>query len=395
MFRLLSGLNRQDVLHELKLSGISNPDARLINSLQHNFVVKVSGYNFNQLSELKEACRDTVSFEIIPSLAEDAITAYFIAFNNSILNLEQKTFQSFAGVNPQFQEELRTLLDNLAREEWKYSIRGGYLCIDRPLIMGILNITPDSFSDGGAFFSDENAYQRAMNMLAEGANLLDIGGESSRPGADPVSVEEEWSRIGPTLQRLTKTNDLIISVDTYKSEIARRALQEGAHIINDISGMGMDAQMATVVAEHNAPVILMHMQGKPKTMQKNPSYQNLMEEIFVRLKENCEYANDHGVQQIIVDTGIGFGKRGDDNFEILRRLREIRALGYPVLLGASRKSFIGKILDVPTDQRLISSVTAALYGIVQGANILRVHDVQATKEALTIYQAIRENKADW
>ncbi|RMF57172.1 MAG: dihydropteroate synthase [Calditrichaeota bacterium] len=259
--------------------------------------------------------------------------------------------------------------------------------------MGIVNTTPDSFSDGGQFHSPERAYQHAMSLLEGGANVIDIGGESTRPGASPVPLEEEWQRVGPVIQRLAKVKDCIISIDTVKSEIARRALEEGAHIINDISALRFDENMVNVAHHYAVPVILMHMQGMPQTMQKNPTYTHLMEEIITFFQKQIDYAGGHGVTQLIIDPGIGFGKRVEDNYELIRRIAEFRVFGYPILLGASRKSFIGKLSgNLPRD-RIGGTIAANLYAYQKGVQMFRVHDVKELKEALQVFQGIQDLKA--
>lgn len=261
----------------------------------------------------------------------------------------------------------------------------------RPKIMGILNVTPDSFSDGGQYNRLDAAVARAELIAAEGAEILDVGGESSRPGAEPVTLADELQRVIPVIRALRKRLDLPISIDTYKAEVARAAVQAGADIINDISGFNADALMAETAAALHVPAILMHMKGEPRTMQSNPQYDDLVGEVFAGLNASVARAVAAGLDlsQIIIDPGIGFGKTQADNFILLRRLREFLALGCPLLLGASRKSFIGRALDLPEQQRLAGSLAAATVGVMQGAHILRVHDVRATREAVEIAWRIK------
>jgi len=255
-----------------------------------------------------------------------------------------------------------------------------------PKVMGILNVTPDSFSDGGRFLGLDAALAQAECMVVAGADMLDIGGESSRPGADPVSLNEELHRVIPVIEAIRKRFKLPISIDTYKSGVARKAIEAGADIVNDISGFSADAQMAETVAELKVPAILMHMKGEPKTMQANPVYRDLVGDIIDSLAQSIARAESAGMQrsQIVIDPGIGFGKSRPDNFVLLRRLREFLALGCPMLLGASRKSFIGWALDRPESDRLAGSLAAATVAVMHGAHILRVHDVQATRDAVEI-----------
>ncbi len=258
------------------------------------------------------------------------------------------------------------------------------------LIMGILNVTPDSFSDGGKFTDPNQAADRALEMMVEGADMIDIGGESTRPGAEPVSLDEELNRTIPVIGAIRNQSDCLISIDTYKSAVAKAALDAGADVVNDISGLTFDEDMATLVAERNVPVILMHIKGTPRDMQKDPHYHNLIDEIKSFFQEQVSVAKAAGVspENIIVDPGIGFGKGLEDNFEIIRELGQIRAMGYPVLLGPSRKSFIGMTLDLPVEERLEGTLASITAGMMNGARIVRVHDVKATRRAVTITEKI-------
>lgn len=249
----------------------------------------------------------------------------------------------------------------------------------RTIIMGILNVTPDSFSDGGLYMDPDLAGRRAVEMVEEGADIIDVGGESTRPGADPVPVEEEMRRVIPVISRLVKEiPDVPISVDTYKAEVARAAIEEGASIVNDISAMRMDPGMVDVISESSVGVILMHMKGTPKDMQLNPRYDHPISEIYEFLQERAEFAESRGIDRsrIVVDPGIGFGKDLDHNLEIIRRIREFRSLGFPVLIGPSRKSFIGKVLGLPVDERVEGTGAVVSIAIAYGADIVRVHDVK-------------------
>jgi len=260
----------------------------------------------------------------------------------------------------------------------------------RTHIMGVLNVTPDSFSDGGKYNDPQRALQRALEMEEEGADIIDVGGESTRPGSDPISPEEELDRIMPVLELLVKEVEIPISVDTYKARVAETALELGVHMINDISGLHFDGEMARVVADYDVPVVLMHIRGRPKDMQNNPVYKDLMGEIIDYLQESINLALESGVKEenIIVDPGIGFGKKPEDNLLILRRLGELKTLGYPLLIGPSRKSFIGKFLGLPVDQRLEGTAACVALGISNGADIVRVHDVKEMKRLTQITDLI-------
>jgi len=256
----------------------------------------------------------------------------------------------------------------------------------RTHIMGILNITPDSFSDGGDFFTVDRAVERGIQMAEEGADIIDIGAESTRPGAEPIPTDEELQRLLPVLEQLLKKTEVPISVDTYKSKVAEAALNAGAHIINDISGLRFDPSMKDVVARHQAPVIIMHIKGEPRNMQIDPFYEDVMGEISDYLAESIRLAAMAGVKKenIIIDPGIGFGKRLEDNYEIIRRLSELKILGCPILIGPSRKSFLGKVLNLPPAERLEGTMAAVAIGIQNGADIVRVHDVNAVSRVCRI-----------
>ena len=257
-------------------------------------------------------------------------------------------------------------------------------------VMGILNVTPDSFSDGGRYLDVQQAITRAETMGTEGATIIDIGGESSRPGASPVSIDEELSRVVPVVRALVDSVDVLISVDTSKAEVAQQALEAGAHIVNDITALCGDPEMATVVAEMEAGVVLMHMKGTPRTMQQAPQYDNVVNEICSWLKERTQHAEARGIatERIIIDPGIGFGKTAEHNLEILKRLSEFRALNKPLLVGTSRKSFIGNVLGVPVTERVEGTAATVCWAIAHGADIVRVHDVKANVRAAQMIDAL-------
>lgn len=266
----------------------------------------------------------------------------------------------------------------------------------RTLIMGILNVTPDSFSDGGRFLAFESALEHARRLVHEGADLVDIGGESSRPGAEPVALAEELRRVVPVIRAIRQEFSIPISIDTYKAPVAEAALEAGANIINDISALRFDAQMVKVVARARVPIVLMHMRGEPKTMQENPVYTDVMREIKEFLGERIEYALSHGIERenILIDPGIGFGKRVEHNIEILRRLGELKELGCPIVIGTSRKSFIGWVGSthgepLSVQERFEGTIASNVIAVVNGAQIVRVHDVVSMKRALAIADAVR------
>jgi dihydropteroate synthase len=272
------------------------------------------------------------------------------------------------------------------------STRHGKLdCARRTVIMGILNVTPDSFYDGGRRSEPTRAIADGVEMVQSGAEVLDVGGESTRPGARPVEEAEELDRVLPVIRGLRREVTVPISIDTYKAGVARAALDAGADIVNDISALRFDPALVSLVAAEEVPVILMHMQGKPQTMQSEPRYNDVMREVRDFLAAQLYEAMDAGIaaERIILDPGIGFGKTLEHNLQLLRGLPTLAALGQPLLVGASRKAFIGKILDLDPDHRLEGSLAAAVAAVLGGANLLRVHDVAETCRAARMADAIR------
>jgi dihydropteroate synthase len=257
--------------------------------------------------------------------------------------------------------------------------------------MGVLNVTPDSFSDGGVFFDKNEAISHGLEMVEEGADIIDIGGESTRPGSKPVTLEEELRRVIPVIESLEKEVAVPISIDTYKAAVAQRAIEAGAQIINDISGLRFDPSLAQVAAREDIPLVLMHIRGTPETMQKDVHYSSLFPEIIQYLKDSILMAESAGLDpgQIIIDPGIGFGKTVEDNLLILKHLYEFRILGKPILLGTSRKSFIGKILNAEVENRLEGTLSSIAIGVLNGAHIIRSHDVVHAKRAIAVADAVR------
>jgi len=272
-----------------------------------------------------------------------------------------------------------------------YNCRGKILNLhQRTHVMGILNVTPDSFSDGGEYVNPEAAIKRGIEIEQEGADILDIGAESTRPGAASISANEELNRLLPVIDGLINKIKIPISVDTYKATVADEVLTRGIHLINDISGLRFDPQLKEVIAKHKACVVIMHIKGTPKNMQQNPHYVDVMREILEYLQDSINMAISAGIKrdQIIIDPGIGFGKRLADNFEILKRLNELNQLQLPILIGPSRKSFIGKILNTEPDQRFEGTAAAVALGIHNGAHIVRVHDIKKNARVCRIADLI-------
>ena len=262
---------------------------------------------------------------------------------------------------------------------------------ERTYVMGILNITPDSFSDGGRFLNHSEALDHAKQMVDEGADIIDVGGESTRPGAQPASLEEEYGRVIPFIEKLAPQVEVPISIDTTKAEVAKDALEAGAAIINDISALRFDPQMASLASEQGVPVVLMHMRGTSETMQHHLVYDSLISEIYSFLKERVEYAESMGIdsQKIIIDPGIGFGKSvPDGNLSIIKNLSSFKDLGKPILVGTSRKAFIGNVLNLGVEEREEGTAATISLAISNGAHIVRVHDVGKMKRVVKMVDAV-------
>ncbi len=259
-----------------------------------------------------------------------------------------------------------------------------------PAVMGVVNVTPDSFSDGGAFLDPAAAIAHGLELAAEGADVLDVGGESTRPGSDPVAPEVELERVLPVIEGLVRETDVPVSIDTVKAEVADRAIRAGAAIVNDVTALRHDPEMAAVVAAAGVPVCLMHMLGEPKTMQDDPRYDDVVADVSAFLEERVDFARDRGIdpEQICIDPGIGFGKTVDHNLALLRHLDRIAAIGPPVLVGASRKSFLGVLTGEPLEGRDVATVAVNLAAVRRGAWMVRVHAVRPTRDALTVAAAI-------
>lgn len=262
-------------------------------------------------------------------------------------------------------------------------------------IMGVLNVTPDSFSDGGAYLEVDSAIVHARSMVADGATILDIGGESSRPGAEPVPIDVELNRVLPVIRALKSEQlNVPISIDTTKAEVAQKALEAGAHIINDITALQGDSAMVDVAVEMDAGVILMHMKGTPTTMQQSPFYEDVVKDIYDNLENWIDRSVDKGIEpnRIIIDPGIGFGKTTEQNIQILKKLSVFKQLNRPILIGTSRKAFIGKLLDLPVTDRVEGTIATVCWSIVQGADIVRVHDVKAVSRAVKMIDILSHTK---
>jgi len=291
------------------------------------------------------------------------------------------------------------VIENFERKQFRLELPGGVLELgEKPVLMGIVNLTPDSFYDGGKFFEPEKALKRAEEMAEAGAEIIDIGAESTRPGSEPISLEEELRRLMPVLEKLkSRIGRALVSIDTRKAEVAKRAMDYGASIINDTSALGFDPQMAKVASETKAGLVLMHIKGTPKDMQENPAYEDLFAEVIGFLRERIQRAVSEGVdaEKIIIDPGIGFGKTTDHNLELIRDLWRLKSLGRPILLGPSNKRFIGAVLNAGKDERFEGTAASVVAGILSGAHILRVHEPEKIRKFAIMAGAVKAGRNLW
>ena len=358
-------------------------------------VIKVSGIDSVALNILKQ---DMLSLGGDCAVAWDAFIkrkknagGLIIGTVSQIERLCEKLKRQPLGL-PALANSIRELL--AVYDKYDFILRAGRYRLNlgrRAHIMGIVNVTPDSFSDGGALSGADDAVERALELESQGADIIDVGGESTRPGAKAVGAKEECARVIPVIKALSKKIRVPVSIDTSKSEVAERALDCGASVINDITGFRQDRRGAGLAKRYKAAVVLMHMKGNPRTMQKAPRYKDLIGEITGVLRKSVEIAKGAGIgdDRIVIDPGIGFGKTAGHNLEILRRLREFKSLGYPILVGPSRKSFIGKITGADIADRVFGTAAASAVAVTNGANIVRVHDVREIRQALQITEAVK------
>jgi dihydropteroate synthase len=364
---------REKIFHlNLKIQGI---DCRLANLLKQEMVI-LGG--------------DVAMDKRIIDCSVASTDLILMGTRNQIKALTDRLENRFNGLQG-VAVRIRECIKNLQGPPHTIRFKKTVLHLDeRTHLMGILNVTPDSFSDGGMFFTPDKAISHGIELASQGADIIDIGGESTRPGAKPLPRDEELRRVIPVIESLSAKVDIPISIDTYKSSIAERAIEAGAQMINDISGLNFDPKMGEVAAKYDVPIVLMHIKGTPEVMQLDVRYDCLLTEIMEYLEESIEIADEARIdaKQIIVDPGIGFGKTVEDNLRIIRHLAELRSLGKPIMLGVSRKSFIGKILDAEVGQRIEGTLASISAAIMNGAHILRVHDVGPAKKAAQIVDAI-------
>jgi dihydropteroate synthase len=372
--------NLDSAVDELKKLGVAEEGVKIMAPKAIFRAIKIYDVDVRAANILKqemlarggEAAVSWQVYKLEPGQADVIILGTLKQLREVVSKLEKQPF----GL-PQIASQIKAVLE-AETKPWPLLKAGNYKLnlAKRSYIMGVLNVTPDSFSDGGLYLDRDKAIEHGLKIAEEGADIIDIGGESTRPGSEPVSEEEELRRVIPVISGLAKQVKIPISIDTYKYKVAYEALEAGAVIINDITGLA-DPKMVDLAVQRQCPVIIMHMKGTPKNMQENPVYKDLIGEITDFFLQRTEAVIKAGLSRdkILIDPGIGFGKTVQHNLEILLRLSEFKSLGFPLVLGTSRKSFIGKVLGLPVEQRLEGTAATVAYGIAQGAAIVRVHDV--------------------
>ena len=386
--------NLEEAKAELKAIGVDPAGIRIMVQKAVHRAIKIKGIrpipaNIIKQEMLSRGGEVAVSYGALNQSVSKTDILIF-GTEKQIIELSEKLGEHQFGL-PELGRQIKALLDCF--EENPRPIKVGRLKMDfgrRTYIMGILNVTPDSFSDAGKFMSFDEAVSHAKRMAEDGADIIDIGGESTRPGSKAVSSSEEKKRVIPIIKKLSKDKDIVISIDTTKADVAEEALSAGAHMVNDISGLHFDKKIAKVVAKIGVPIVLMHIKGIPRTMQGNPVYNDLVGEILDYLEDGIKVAESSGInrEKIIIDPGIGFGKTADHNLDIIRKLGEFRSLGRPVLIGTSRKAVIGKVLDLPSEERLEGTAATVAASICNGADIVRVHDVPEMVRVVKMTDAI-------
>ncbi|MGC8686998.1 MAG: dihydropteroate synthase [Thermoplasmata archaeon] len=388
---LVKVLTDESISEEMIRIGVAKEGQEIMSPKMKFYIIKLENIPIKDAIILKQEALSlgmdcAVAWNVV-SLKVEKTDALLFGTKKQFDYLSKKMFiQPFNG--REISEEIEEVITNFDSNEYVWKFADDSLELKKTRIMGILNITPDSFSDGGKYLKKSDAIRQAKKMVEEGADIIDVGAESTRPGSTPISKQEEISRIEPIIDDLVSL-PVPISVDTYKPEVAEFALDKGAKIINDVYGLRKDGMVETI-KRYNAGVIIMHMKGEPSEMQKNPSYVNVVSEVIQFLRERALFAIGNGIKKdlIAIDPGIGFGKKIQHNIQILKELSSFRSLGFPIVLGASRKGFIGEILNKNVNERLIGSVSTALIAAINGAKILRVHDVKETKEALQIFEEL-------
>jgi dihydropteroate synthase len=394
LIRCLNITNAREAVHQMGKVGVDATGIKLMKDKSLHFNLKVEGIAPRTANLLKQemlslggdAALDGRGIDCSAKWTDVIFMGTQKQFEKLILKLDQYPDLQLLS------QSLKETVDNISKTHYIIRCRKRTFTLGRrTLLMAILNITPDSFSDGGLYFDKDKAIIQGLRMVEEGADILDIGGESTKPGSKPLGLEEELHRVIPVIESLAKELDVPISIDTYKSAIAQKAIEAGAEMVNDISGLHFDPGLAEVVAKEDTPLVLMHIRGTPETMQKNVHYNSLFSEILQYLKDSIQRAESAGLdpEQIIIDPGIGFGKTVEDNLLIIKNLSEFRVLGKPILLGTSRKSFIGKTLNADVGERIEGSLASIAIGVLNGAHIIRCHDVLQAKKAIAVTDAIK------
>jgi len=397
MNRILTINSLQDAARELKKINVSSRGVEVMAPKALGLSIKLSNVKLGAANILKQ---EMLSIGGDAAVAKGVVngkleTSDLILLGNldKIKKLVKKlNYQTIFGL-PEIKKDLINMIDTLENPQKMFlNCNGIKLKLDETRIIGILNATPDSFSDGNLYYKTEEAVQHALDMISEGADIIDIGGESTRPGAMKINADSELKRVIPIIEKIRRKSEIPISIDTNKAEVAKIAIQAGASIINDISALRFDVGMVKVLQKFpEVPIILMHMQGTPETMQDDPYYEDVIEDILLFFEERINFCQENGIkrERIIIDPGIGFGKRQEDNLTILKKLSEFKCFGVPVLIGASRKSFIKKVYDSIATERLAGSLASTAYAIQNRVELIRVHDVKEQTEFLKIMKEIR------
>ena len=394
LIRCLRITNANEAIQQMKRVGVDPTGVKLMEGKTLHFNLKVEGIDPRTANLLKQEMLSMGGDVAVDGRGLDCSTQQ----TDALLMGNQKHFEKLILKLEQYPDlhplclSIKATIKNISKTHYSIRCRKQTFTLGKKtLLMGVLNVTPDSFSDGGLFFDKEKAISHGLRMAEEGADIIDIGGESTRPGSKPLELEEELRRVIPVIESIAKEVDVPISIDTYKSAVAQRAIWAGAEIINDISGLHFDPGLAQVAAKEDLPLILMHIRGIPETMQKNVHYDSLLSEVLQSLKDSIQRAESAGIDpgQIIVDPGIGFGKTLVDNLLIIKNLFEFRILGKPILLGTSRKTFIGKILNAQVTDRLEGTLSSIAIGVLNGAHIIRSHDVLQSKKVIAMADAIK------
>ncbi|MDD5658942.1 MAG: dihydropteroate synthase [Actinomycetota bacterium] len=391
---------KSDAFNSFMKIRASGAGARIMADKITNIAIKINDIDNRAANILKQEmlARDgdvATSRETLHSSAQKSDIIIFGTRKNIKSLIDKISIQPF-GLKS-LSVELNDFLDHIENTESCEILRikqKEFNLKNKVVIMGILNVTSDSFFDGGKYYDIKNAFKRADKIVEEGADIIDVGGMSTRPGSAPVSAEEEIERTVPIISYIKKNHDILISVDTYRSSVAIKAIEAGADIINDISGLVLDDNMAKVVSDYNSSLVLMHMKGTPQDMQKDPFYEDVIEEIYDFFQTQATLAIERGIKpgNIIIDPGLGFGKNLEHNFTIVKKLKDFKSLGFPILIGASRKSFTGALSNLPPDKRLEGSLAVEVMSVMNGANLLRVHDVEKTIRAIKLVKAIQDIK---